>query len=213
MENGIHIEFEGKCEQNRDVIKDAFLTTITTLLNSEKGACEAQPGARCLVTDVELHCGHRAKRSVVHHVPNQPGFTLINPLNKPRIKRKIPDSPGNETQAHAVLQFVIHVSINNTDEELGEMHQNNEQHPLIPIINTMYMNLEDLVIDDWSFSAGNLTVETTQFQNDVVGLDQQCAAGSIQSEEAQFPSCCESQFSFKLIKSLKHFKNDIKSIY
>ena len=73
MVNRVHVRYSGSCEDNKEALKAAFISSVQTLLQSEE-VCATE--ADCSVTDVEVLCGQRSRRDVSRNATDDSDFTI-----------------------------------------------------------------------------------------------------------------------------------------
>ena len=61
MRNEVHVRYSGKCDDNKDALKDAFVTSVQSLLRDEE---MCPPEDQCTIADVQVMCGRRSRRDV-----------------------------------------------------------------------------------------------------------------------------------------------------
>ena len=73
MVNRVHVRYSGSCEDNKEALKAAFISSVQTLLQSEE-VCTTE--ADCSVTDVEVLCGQRSRRDVSSNATDDSDITI-----------------------------------------------------------------------------------------------------------------------------------------
>ena len=61
MRNEVYVRYSGKCDDNKDALKDAFVTSVQSLLRDEE---MCPPEDQCTIADVQVMCGRRSRRDV-----------------------------------------------------------------------------------------------------------------------------------------------------
>ena len=169
MVNEVHVRYSGTCEDNKAALKEAFISSIQTLLQAEE-VCSSD--AECSVTDVKVLCGKRSRRDVSD------------------ISRNATDDTSDVT-----IRFGIRAVVpNKTAAEVTPL----DQALVLYGLEDIYFSIDDKIAEGgYSLNVNGAQAEIVEIESQVLPtIESNCTIGEVLVTGENDAVCCKYSTSF-----------------
>ena len=198
MLNEVHISYAGKCEENREALRDAFVASVQTLLQ-EDGGCGSED--ECLVTDVEVMCGRRSRRDVLHVTRRRTrrqattnsttaDTTTANATTAGVTGSNATDADASSTYANIRIRFRIKAVVRN---KTAQTVTEKDQSRLLYSLDNIYFSIEDKIsAKDYSLDVNGVPSKLVDIAIlTLPKIESNCSVGEVLVTSENGAVCCK----------------------
>jgi len=198
MQNEVHISYAGKCEENREALRDAFVASVQTLLQ-EDGGCGSED--ECLVTDVEVMCGRRSRRDVLHVTRRRTrrqattnsttaDTTTANATTAGVTGSNATDADASSTYANVRIRFRIKAVVRN---KTAQTVTEKDQSRLLYSLDNIYFSIEDKIsAKDYSLDVNGVPSKLVDIAIlTLPKIESNCSVGEVLVTSENGAVCCK----------------------
>ena len=198
MRNEVHVRYAGKCEENREALRDAFVASVQSLLQADEG-CGSED--ECVVTDVEVMCGRRGRRAVPSVTRRRTrreatanstaaDTTTANVTTADVTGLNATDADASSTDANVRIRFRIEAVVRN---KTADAVTEKDQSRLLTSLDDIYFGIVDKIEnDDYSLDVNGVPSKLTEIKSlTMPKIESNCSVGEVLVTSENGAVCCK----------------------
>ena len=198
MLHEVHLRYAGKCEENREALRDAFVASVQTLLQQDEG-CGSED--ECLVTDVEVMCGRRSRRAVPAVTRGRArreattnsttaDTTTANATTADVTGLNATDPDASSTFANVRIRFRIEAVVRN---KTADAVTDKDQSRLLYSLDNIYFSIEEKIsAEDYSLDVNGVPSKLVEIVIlTLPKIESNCSVGEVLVTSENAAVCCK----------------------